>query len=356
MMSSSGDFMMVLLGLATAGAPVKKGEVVAEFDRQYQLNRIDDYKSSLVQAEANIKRRVADLAVSLEAHRQSIRVAKSEMEKAQLDLKTVEVVSDIDVERLKLAAEETTARYNQLLKEVKLKDASQAADLRMVEIDRDTSRIELQKAQQNVDRMIMKSPMDGIAVMQSIRRGMEMAQVSQGDQVASGQMFMQIVDPSSMVVNANVNQVDADLLRIGMKATVRLDAYPDVVLPAHVYSIGAVPVAGRRPNFMRQIPVRLKLDKMDPRVIPDLSASADVVLESEQSATLAPLAGVFHEGPSSKPYVYIQSAAGLVKHPVELGLHNNTFAVVKSGLKKGDVIALDPPVSEDPAAAKEPSS
>ena len=107
---------------------------------------------------------------------------------------------------------------------------------------------------------------------------------------------------------------------------------------------------------MRQIAVRLKLDKMDKRVIPDLSASADVILESEQAATLAPLAGVFRDGPSAKPYVYMQSAAGWVKHPVELGLQDNIFAVVKSGLKKGEVIALDPPVSEDSAAAKPPSS
>ncbi len=39
-------------------------------------------------------------------------------------------------------------------------------------------------------------------------------------------MFMQIVDPSSMVINANINQVDSEALRIGMRASVRFDAYP----------------------------------------------------------------------------------------------------------------------------------
>src|SRR5947209_4546538 len=151
--------------------------------------------------------------------------------------------------------------------------------------------------------MLLKAPMDGIVVMQSIRRGMEFGQAQKGDQIYSGQMFMQIVDPASMVVNASVNQVDAELLRIGQKATVRLDAYPGLELPAHVYSIGAVPVAGRRPNFMRQIPIRLKLDKVDPLVVPDLSASADVTLDSESQATLVPLAAIFQDGPASKPFV-----------------------------------------------------
>jgi len=113
-----------------------------------------------------------------------------------------------------------------------------------------------------------------------------------------------------MVVNAMVNQVDAEVLRIGMKATIRLDAYPGLELPGHVYSIGAVPVAGRRPNFMRQIPIRLKLDKVDPLVLPDLSASAEVILGSETQATLAPIASIFQDAGGAKPYVFLRSGDG----------------------------------------------
>jgi hypothetical protein len=175
-----------------------------------------------------------------------------------------------------------------------------------------------------------------------------------GDTIYPGQGFMQIVDPSSMVMNATINQVDAELLRIGMKATVRLDAYPGMELPAHVFSIGAVPVAGRRPNFMREIPVRLKLDKMDSRVVPDLSASAEVILNSEQQATLAPLASIFQEGPAAKPFVLVRVANGWQKREVELGLKNSVFVAVRSGLSKGDVVALEAP-SEPRSSASGPT-
>ncbi len=275
-MGAGGDFSLVLLELPNAGHRVKKGDVVAEFDRQYMLNRLDDYKDSVIQAEANVKQKKANLAVSREAHDQQVRIAKSDMEKAKLDLQTLEVVSSIDAEKLKLAAEETEAHYKQILQEIPLLETSQKADLRGTELKRDESKIELQKSAANVEKMLLKAPMDGLVVMQSIRRGMEFGQAQKGDQVYPGQMFMQIVDPDSMVVNASVNQVDTELLRIGQKAIVRLDAYPGLELPAHVYSIGAVPVSGRRPNFMRQIPIRLKLDKSDPRIVPDLTASADV--------------------------------------------------------------------------------
>jgi len=338
-----GDFALVLLELPNPGGRVKAGDVVAAFDRENMLNRIDDYKDAVTQAELNIKNRKASLAVADEAHQQKVRAAKADMEKAQLDLKTIEVISDIDAERLKLAAEETAARYQQLLKEVPLLATSQKADLRNTEISLETSKIELQKSIVNAEKMVLKAPMDGLVVMQAMRRGMEMAQVAKGDQVFPGQMFMQIVDPSSMIVNANVNQVDAELLRIGMKATVRLDAYPGLELPAHVYSIGAVPVAGRRPNFMRQIPIRLKLEKEDPRVLPDLSASAEIVLESQQHATLAPSAAVFEDGAGGKPFVFLQSPEGWRKREVEVGIRSNVAVAVRSGLSKGDIVALDIP-------------
>src|SRR5581483_7378955 len=66
------DFMLVLIKVAPAGARVKKGDVVAEFDRQYMLLRLDDYKDSVAQLEANLKKMRADLAVAKEAHNQQV--------------------------------------------------------------------------------------------------------------------------------------------------------------------------------------------------------------------------------------------------------------------------------------------
>ena len=94
------DFTLVLLEVAKPGSHVKKGDIVAEFDRQYQLNRLDDYKASVVQLDANIKKLKADLAVAEEAHDQLVRSAKADWDKAQLDLKTAEVRSAIEAEDL----------------------------------------------------------------------------------------------------------------------------------------------------------------------------------------------------------------------------------------------------------------
>jgi hypothetical protein len=195
--------------------------------------------------------------------------------------------------------------------------------------------------------MVVRAPLDGIVVMQTIFRGGELGQIREGDQIFPGQPFMRIVDPGSMLIDAVVNQVDADRIRVGAKATVRLDAYPELELPASVRSIGALSkTGGWRANYVREVPVTLKLEKTDPRIIPDLSASADVVLATEKKATLAPMESIFRDQGSGQPYVFLRTASGWQRHEVQLGQANFVSVAIRSGLKPGDVIAVERPLRD----------
>ncbi|MBS1825103.1 MAG: HlyD family efflux transporter periplasmic adaptor subunit [Acidobacteria bacterium] len=343
--SSSGDFGSVLQDLAKPGSRIEKNAKIAEFDRQYMLQRVDDYKAGVDQQELNMQKMVADLDVTRKAHEQSILIAKGEVDKAKLDLKTVPVRSAIDSERFKLALEEAEARYQQLLKEVPFVRAGEEAQLNISKMDLQQSKLELRRSEQNADRMVMRSPIAGMVVMLNIFRGGDFGQVQEGDPVMAGMPFMKIVDPSSMVVEAVVNQTDVERIRVGAKATIRFDAFPDLALPGRVFSVAAMPKSSfsARGNYLKEIPVRIKIEKMDPRVIPDLSASVDVVTAEEEAAAIAPLGAIFQDEPSAKPYVYVRAANGWEKRPVELGLTNNISATIKSGLKAGETVAEERP-------------
>ena len=47
-------------------------------------------------------------------------------------------------------------------------------------------------------------------VLLNVFRGGEFGQVREGDELWGGMSFVQIVDPSSMMVDAKVNQVDVE--------------------------------------------------------------------------------------------------------------------------------------------------
>ena len=97
----------------------------------------------------------------------------------------------------------------------------------------------------------------------------------------------------------------------------------------------------------------LRLDKLDPRVIPDLSVSADVVLEEDAQATVVPFEAVMLDGTLAgappKPFVLVRAATGRwERRDVQLGVVSNTHAAIRGGLKPGEVVALEPPPAPNP--------
>ena len=118
--AGDSDFNLTILSLAAPGSRVKKGDVIAEFDRQIQLLRLDDYLDTVRQLNDNIEKMRSDLQSIRKAHDHIIFAAKADLDKAALELQTAPVRSANEAEGLKLDLEEARARYAQLLKEVKL--------------------------------------------------------------------------------------------------------------------------------------------------------------------------------------------------------------------------------------------
>ncbi len=351
-----GDFGAVIQDLIKPGVRVKKGDRLAEFDRQFMLQRLEDYRSGVMQQELNIQRQAADIDVRHKAHDQQVLAAKADRDKAQLDLKTIPVRSVIDSERLKLALEEAEAKYKQVLTEEPFVAAGDEAQLKISQMDLQQSKLELRRSEQNADRMVIKSAMEGMVVMMQMFRGADFGQVQQGDPVQPGQPFMQVVDPDSMIVNASMNQVDVEKIRVGAKAIIHFDAFPDLALPGHVFSVAAMPksTASARANFLKEIPVRIKLDKLDPRVIPDLSVSVDVIVQEEEASTMVPLSSIHRDSAEANPYVWVKNPTGWERREVKLGLASYLHVSVRNGLKTGDIVAEEKP--PQPVSGKAASS
>jgi hypothetical protein len=97
-----------------------------------------------------------------------------------------------------------------------------------------------------------------------------------------------------------------------------------------------------RAGYVSDIPVRIRIEQADARVIPDLSGSADVVLSNESHTLVLPRAAVFEENGSS--FVFVKGPEGWIKRQVEPGLTSFTQVAIHSGLEKGDVVALERPI------------
>lgn len=270
---SGGD--LTLIEAAAAGSMVKKGDIVAKFDPQKVIDHLDDVRDQVEQAENDLKKRKADEEVEWVNLQQSLKEAKAAWDKALLDMKAAEVKTDIEREIYRLNAEEAEANYKQLQKEGALRKASQAAQMRILEITAERQRIHMNNHARDLEHFTLRTPLSGLAVMATTRRGPEQRQVQVGDQVYPGMLIMKIIDPNSMQMEGAVSQTDSGFFRVGQTATIGLDAFPELKFRGKIYSVGAMAVRGIwDTNYIRTVPIRISIEGRDQRLIPDLSAWA----------------------------------------------------------------------------------
>ncbi len=338
------DFQLDLTKLAAPGSKVAEGEVVAVFDSVNMRNRLDDEKADRVDLEGRLKRLLADQLAERTAHDQKILTARAKILTAQLDLKTAPVRPAIDAQIFGLALEEAQATYKALTGETKYYEAQQAAERRSLELELERARVEEGRAQANIDRLTVHAPIAGLVVSQEIYRGGQYGQVRDGDQLRPGQPYVRIVDVRSMIVEAVANQADVTQLRIGEPVHVGFDAYPDLRLSGKVRAISAVArTEGWRPNYVAEVPLTIEIADTDPKVIPSLSASADIVLATAGDAAILPKEAVFYEGESEEPFAWVRTASGWERRALAVALENHVAVAVRSGVREGEVVALEPP-------------
>jgi HlyD family secretion protein len=332
---------LTLTFLAESGTRVKEGQLIAEIDAQDIKDHLVDVEANLSQAQLDIARRKAQLVAQMEGLNQRLRVARATMERARQDARAVPVANAITQETLRLAVEEYQEAFEEAAKQVPLTEERQLADLKLYELSYEYDVRHHQRHLRDYNRCSIRSPMDGMVVMQTTYRGGEMNQIKVGDRLSPGQPFMRVVDPASMQVDATMNQAESEVVRLGQPATVRFDAFPEIVIEGHVKAVGALALGGRRVNFnVRNVAVRLALDTLDPRVIPDLSASADIATAEPAGGLIVPREAI--SGSGGKNIVYVKQGDAFVPREVEIGGTTNTQVAIVSGIQEGEEIALQP--------------
>ena len=150
----------------------------------------------------------------------------------------------------------------------------------LIVLARQADEIRAQISQQEVDiadRAII-SPADGKVVMTFVRKG---------EHVSPGQRIGMFHDPKEIWVEANVKETDIGLLKPGMKAEIRVDAYSGRVFSGEVYRIGQAATnkfallpdpnpSGNFTNITQRLPVRILLADKDPALRPGMMVEVDI--------------------------------------------------------------------------------
>jgi HlyD family secretion protein len=328
---------LVVMSLVRAGQTVRPGDLIVEFDRQEQIRNSLDRQADLNALEQQIRKRQAQEDAARAADDSTMMQAESSLSRARLEMLKNEMLPKIQVEKNTLALEEADARLKALKQTYDLKRRAAHADIQVLEIRRDRSANAMRQAASNADRMQIKSPISGIAVIKTTWKGNNMAEIQEGDEVRTGVPVVDIVNPATMRVRARVNQADVRELANGQSVRIGLDAYPELSFTGAVDQISPIGVQSSLSPKVRNFIVLISVRGAHPNLMPDLTASLDVELSRAAAALVIPRDAVAFDG--TQAYVNVQKGNGFERRDVSVGARNTHEIVVESGLAEGAVVA-----------------
>lgn len=269
---------LTLTKIIVNGAIVKQGDPLVTFDRTQPADEARELVAKVDELKNQIEQKTAENRSEGAKRTAEMRDAEAELSKARIQLAKGPVVSEIDRLKAEVRMDVAKQRMDSLKKSHASREKSEAAALRVLQLKKDRQQVGLERAQQNLERLVIRAPIGGMVALQNTWRNGTMGPAQEGDQVFPGRPLLIIFDPGQMVVETQINQADGAALAHGTKAKVHLDAYPNLVFDASLEFASPV-AAAALDSPIRVFPARFRIQQTDTRLLPDLSAAVDIVLE-----------------------------------------------------------------------------
>ena len=275
-LTGAGNNSLVLIKLAPPGTRVRSGDLLVEFDRQAQMKNANDRQAEYRDFVEQIAKKRADQSAVRAHDDAAIKLAENAVKTAEIDVSTNEVRARIDAEKNVLVLEEARAQLAQLRKTADLRRRAEAADLRILEIQRDRARNAWQHAERNAERLRIVSPLDGMVVLKTTWKNGVFGEVQEGEDVRPGVAIMDVVDPSAMRVRVRVNQADVERVPAGAAARITLDSFPDREFRGRLEQLSPIASTSALSSRVRTFVAIFSIAGSDPHLLPDLAAAVDI--------------------------------------------------------------------------------
>jgi HlyD family secretion protein len=310
------------------GDPVRKGDFLLQIDRN--------------QAAAGEAGSVAALQASVasrESAKATLEQARRDWERAQKNY-TAGILPEADAQKAKMALETAEADFEAAVRRI------------------DQSQANLSASRDTLSKTTVRAPINGIVTDLPVKEG-EVTVI--GTMNNPGTQLLTISDMSSVEAVLMVDETDVPTVKVGQKALVAIEAYPERSFEGVVTQVENSPIPKNDPELQGLITtsdainfkVRVKVLQPPDAIRPGFSVTADVITGSKPKVLAVPLASIIVRDSSKGE----KTAAGRIKTesgvyaletgkarfvPVQLGLAGELNVEVTSGLKSGQEILTGP--------------
>jgi HlyD family secretion protein len=251
----------------------------------------------------------------------------------------------VEVDRAKLQLEQSQRNFNrnrQLHQEQLISQELYETSRTELELSSNTlqrTQRDLGLVEERLTKTVIAAPFDCTVLVRPVSTGQA---VAGSGGMSGGTEVLVIADLNKLIINAHVNQADVTRLKHKMEVEVAVEALPGCKVNGMVERIA--PQATIR-NSIKGFATRIAIKDIDPRIQPGMTANITIPVASAEGVLSVPLAAVFTE--MGERYVFVKKGEReWERRPVQIGLSDYFYAEVASGLKEGEVVALEQPLGE----------
>src|SRR5579864_6232923 len=336
-----------IVKLADSGKPVKKGDIIIEFDGVQQEQNLIEKSTDVRTADSEIVQTKAQHKIENEMDGMNLTQSEYNVERAKLEASKAEILSEIEGAKDRIDVTVSEGDLGQVKTAIQSRQISHSADIERLAQKKDKAIRDTELAKGYLTKMVMRAPNDGIVnILPNFRAGGSFGQspppFKEGDRVWTGAAIAEIPDLSEMRVELKLEEVERGKIKLGDPVQVRVDAVPEKELHAVMDWISPIATLVFRTFPPEKLfPARATLKNLDSRLRPGMSASAEIIVERQPNVLLIPARASFLK--NGKPTVYVQKGRQFLTRTIEVGRRTDEDLVVLKGLKEGELVTLESP-------------
>jgi HlyD family secretion protein len=322
-----------IIGLAEHGKNVHKGDPVISVDpssvQKFIIEKSESLENEIASANklrAQINNNLQDLRAQYRNEQASFDIKKLMFERSAFESVGLRRVIEFEYRQAEI-------KLNKIKRNLELKPKLDSLDLRIQQIKIAQKENELKAAQEALTKMVVKSPLDGIFVVEENWNTGQTIKV--GDAVFLGNPVARIPDIRTMKVKGSVMENDISKIKPGLNVIIRLDALPSVPFNGKTSTVAKVCIEkDDKKIFMTEV----LISESDLRLKPGMTVSCEYITYEGDNELYVPNSCILEE--NKHFYLFTRKRGKLRKTEVKTGPSNNLYTIVSGDLSAGQALVL----------------
>jgi len=316
-----------------AGDRVKKGQLLAELDKEEIAARVAQAKAQEEASVASAKGTEADLdRAKVDAEGPDVPMLKRAYERAQ-GMAKEGVVSASSLDDAQKNYELALNKQNVAKAQLQVLKAKIGQAQAQVAQDH----ANLTQLEEQLSYTTITSPIDGIILSRDVEVGDAVSSILVLG--SSATLIMTLGDTSEVYVKGKVDESDIGKVYMGQPARIKVESFKDKTFNGKVTKISPM---GVEKDNVTTFEVRVSINNPGGELKAAMTANAEIILEEHKNVLQIPEGSILYDK-DKKASVEIpdeKGKEGKRKIAVNIGISNGAKTELLSGLKEGDQVVL----------------